>query len=336
MHIRPIDLTDERETHAFYLALRAAILAENADRPMWSEKSMRGHLLEPAGEEAHGLGAFGDDGRLLGGSIIFYPLLDNLTMAFTEVFVAPEEQRRGVGSALVSDLLERVAAAGRTVVLAETTYGFERREDHPYRRFAEKHGFVQASTEVSRRLELPVDDGQIQAWIDEAAPHHTDYRIETFRNADVPDELLPSMCHVVNQLALDAPTGDIEFEAEQTTPEVWRQRRDREKREGLQRYETVAIDRAGNAVAVTNIGVPAENDGKAHQWATIVLEEHRGHRLGLAIKAHNLRALQRDHPERTSIHTSNSEVNGPMIDINERLGFKPVELLVEFQRKLDA
>ena len=86
---------------------------------------------------------------------------------------------------------------------------------------------------------------------------------------------------------------------------------------------------------MTALGVPAGDPGKVHQWATIVRKEHRGHRLGLAIKARNLRTLQHAHPDRTSIHTTNNETNGPMVDINERIGFKPVELMVGLQRKSD-
>ncbi len=44
---------------------------------------------------------------------------------------------------------------------------------------------------------------------------------------------------------------------------------------------------------MTTLGIMADEVDKVHQWATIVNREHRGHRLGLAIKAANLRAVQR-------------------------------------------
>ena len=34
------------------------------------------------------------------------------------------------------------------------------------------------------------------------------------------------------------------------------------------------------------------------------------------------------------VHTSNSDANGPMVAINQRIGFRPVEVNAEFQRKL--
>jgi GNAT superfamily N-acetyltransferase len=274
------------------------------------------------------------DAPMLGGGLLFVPQLDNLEKAYTGVCIAPRHQRRGAGGAVLEQLVSRAAAHGRSTVLLQSQYAFDRREDHGYRRFAENHGFSLASTEVSRRLPLPVPEERLQGWIDEAAPHHRDYRIETFE--DMPDELLPSVCYVMNQLALDAPTGDIEFEAEQITPEIHREYEARNKRRGMSKRETVAIDADGQAVAMTAIGVLGDEVDKAHQWATIVHRDHRGHRLGLAIKAANLLAVQRAFPDRTAIYTSNHEDNAHMVAINEKMGFRPVELLVEFQRKLDG
>jgi RimJ/RimL family protein N-acetyltransferase len=70
------------------------------------------------------------------------------------------------------------------------------------------------------------------------------------------------------------------------------------------------------------------------QWATLVHREHRGHRLGAAVKVANLRRLQRDRPDITEVVTQNAEVNDQMIAINTRLGFAPVALVPEFVRRL--
>ena len=66
-------------------------------------------------------------------------------------------------------------------------------------------------------------------------------------------------------------------------------------------------------------------------WGTLVLGEHRGHRLGLAMKARGLQELQRRiGPERTRVLTCNAEQNAHMVAINERLGFRPVEVVPTF------
>lgn len=338
MHIRPIDLANG-EPRDFYTIYRAACLVDNPDRPVWPEPDMIADFTMPSDDQiAMPFGAFDDDsgrGSMVGAAFAFYPVLDNVTKAYTGVFVAPDQRGRGIGGAMVRYVVDRARVDGRCVILSDATYGFDRREDHPYRRFAERHGFAVASTEVCRRLELPVADDVVDAWIADAGPHHGAYRIETFSGV-VPDALLPSMCHVVNQLALDAPTGDIEMEAEQITPEVLRQHVARNAAAGLTRYDTVAIDDTGSAVAVTTLAISAGEPTRMQQWATIVAKEHRGHRLGLAVKARNLRVAQRAHPGCTVVFTCNAESNGPMVDINEHMGFQPFELLVEFQKKLDG
>jgi hypothetical protein len=70
------------------------------------------------------------------------------------------------------------------------------------------------------------------------------------------------------------------------------------------------------------------------QSGTLVLPAHRGHRLGLAIKVANLRQLQAaidDTPR--LLHTFNAGVNAPMLAVNAQLGFRPVEVEEEWQRK---
>ncbi len=335
MEIRPLDLTSDDEVHAFYVALRDASLTENPERPIWSEEMLTARMREPTDEvEMEAWGAFGEAQALalLGGAIMFLPQADNLEKAYTGVAVHPDHQRQGIGGALAEHIVGRAAARGRTVVLADTAYAFAGRENHGFRRFAERHGFQLASTEVTRRLDLPVDDEVVQVWIDEAAPYHSDYRIQTFN--EIPDELLPSLCYVENQLALEAPTGDIEFEAQQTTPEMHRQARDRDRRAGITAFDTLALDSEGQVVAVSTLTVDASEPGVARQEATIVHRNHRGHRLGLALKAVNLRAVQRTHPDLTAAFTSNHEDNAQMVAINERVGFRPLELHVAFMRTL--
>ena len=54
-------------------------------------------------------------------------------------------------------------------------------------------------------------DREIQAWVDEAAPRHRGYTIETFVDA-VPDDLVESLCVLLGQLAVDAPTDGTPVE----------------------------------------------------------------------------------------------------------------------------
>jgi hypothetical protein len=66
-----------------------------------------------------------------------------------------------------------------------------------------------------------------------------------------------------------------------------------------------------------------------------VLPGHRGHRLGLATKVHNLRWLQREHRVPATLVTTNAEVNTHMVSVNDSLGFRPVERMVDYYRDVD-
>ncbi|MGY2085862.1 GNAT family N-acetyltransferase [Blastococcus sp. SYSU DS0539] len=67
----------------------------------------------------------------------------------------------------------------------------------------------------------------------------------------------------------------------------------------------------------------ARRPGWAGQGGTLVLREHRGHRLGARLKAAVLRDLAAQLPEVRRISTYNSDGNTPMVAVNEALGFVP-------------
>jgi hypothetical protein len=87
-------------------------------------------------------------------------------------------------------------------------------------------------------------------------------------------------------------------------------------------------------VALTQMMQVEETPDWGVQGGTLVMPGHRGRRLGMAIKVANLRRYQQRFEDVRVVHSWNSEVNGPMIAINEALGFRPVERLLEMQRKL--
>jgi GNAT superfamily N-acetyltransferase len=335
VELRQVDFADDAQFKPFYAIMRAANLYEREGMPFWSERecAIMFRHDEPT-EEWHAFAAYDGD-VMVGISVLMLTLLDNTDMAFVSVSVPPERRRQGIGSALLTKAVEAARAAGRAKVLTEANVPVEAREDHPYRTFAEKHGFALANIEVCRTLDLPVDDDALRKWQDEASPHHEGYRIETY-TGPIPEEIIDSYVHLYNQLALDAPTGDLDFEAEAMTPEALRVREKKLDEMGRTIYTTVAIAPDADAVAHTNLAVSADDVNNIYQWGTLVRRDHRGHRLGLAVKATNLRALQRDYPDRPRIVTTNAETNAPMVGINELMGFRPVELLVEFQLKLDG
>ena len=118
------------------------------------------------------------------------------------------------------------------------------------------------------------------------------------------------------------------------TPELFREHMARNVRIGRQVFHAVAL-LDGEAVAQTDVAVQPQGT-TAVQWGTYVSRDHRGHRLGAAVKVANLRALQAARPDVTRIDTGNADTNAFMVSINERLGFEVVAVSPSFVRRLEA
>ena len=274
-----------------------------------------------------------DGDRMVGNAVLWSFLLDNTDKAWFHLDVDVPDRRRGIGRALVERLEQTAKDDGRSRILADAKMPFDDRERHVYRRFAEACGYELFNVEVVRHLVLPVPDEQIQDWIDEAARRHEGYTIETFVGA-VPDDLVESLCVLLGQLAVDAPTGDVDFEEEAVTPQRYAEMVATTDAMGRARYETVALTPEREVVAQSTLAVSLERSPTVYQWGTFVHREHRGHRLGLATKAVNLRAVQAARDGLTLVTTQNAETNGYMVSINERMGFRPIEVAAEFVKHL--
>ena len=126
-------------------------------------------------------------------------------------------------------------------------------------------------------------------------------------------------------MATDVPSGE-----RTVVEQVWDAARVRRMDEQIlttgRLFRAVARHRAtGRIVALSELVAPRSRpDGLIDQWDTIVLPEHRGHRLGMRVKAANLIAVRDALPGARAIITWNAEENRHMLDVNEALGFRPV------------
>ena len=334
MDIRQVNVFDDADFARFYEVTERAEAFERPHHSSWSleEAQLEFRRQDPT-ERGEAWAAY-DEGTVVGGVSVWFPLLDNLTKCWGAVGVDPDHRRRGIGSALIEQIITRVKQEGRTIMVIESAYPFDRRQDHPYRRFAEANGFTVAIDEIRRILPLPVDPGLLRTLEVQAAPHHTAYRIASFAG-DLPDGMLVTYCALRNQLGVDAPTGDVDFEAESITPSLWRERMAEERELGRHRLTTVALDETGDVVAYTDLILPPVPSADVWQWGTLVHRGHRGHRLGMAVKVRNLLELAAADPGRVRVLTCNAETNRHMVDINVGLGFEAIEVCPMFELRLD-
>lgn len=314
--------------------------AEEHDRgevaTVWQREELRALMQAPgrARTVAGWSGLVGEETVTTG--YLSLPQLDNLTRATVAVTTTAPHRRHGHGTAMLEHLLVQVRAAGRSIVVTETFWPHDAGPDGagaPGREFARHHGFELALGDVHRRLRLPVDDVVLGALAAQAAGRHTGYVLRSFVGP-VPDELLPGVAVLDALVTTDAPTGTLDVEPAAVDLAAFRDEEELLTRQGRTKVATVALDAAGEVVAFTDLATTVHEPDRAYQWGTLVRRDHRGHRLGLAVKVANLRLLQQAFPAIRQLTTFNAEANAHMVAVNDALGFVPVERLGELQLRL--
>jgi RimJ/RimL family protein N-acetyltransferase/GNAT superfamily N-acetyltransferase len=333
VQVIPVDAHDDAAFARWYTAHAAGASAGRTDPPIWTlPESLVLH--RESGPDAANLreayAAVTDAGAVVGAGHLEAPLRDNPRYAFLGVDVPTEYRARGVGTAVYARLVERAAELGRTVLGAELHQPFDAPEV-PGAGFAKRRGFTRRNVEIRRVLRLPVPRSRLDELAAHAAERSGGYVLRQWRGP-CPDELAEQYAYLKSLLMTDAPMGELQYE-----PEVWdvarlRAREQQVAEQGRTALTAVAIAPDGRLAGHTQIGVPGHEPGVAYQWDTLVLTGHRGHRLGLALKVANLRTLLDGFPDRHRLTTYNAEQNGPMVAVNDALGFRPVEYLEEWQR----
>lgn len=331
MRVAPIDVHDDALLRGFWEAGREGDEHGRAYSTFWAWTAAKvAFRADNNSVSQNAIAAVGDD-EVLGASQVILPLLDNLHVAYIEPIVRPGHRRRGIGTALLDATIDLCRDHDRTTLIGEVNQPLDG-SPCPGRAFMERHGFAVASEEIHRVLDLPVDPGHLDELDNATIEHRTGYRLVSWEDR-VPEEHLEGFCTLQEAFNAEAPSGDLDIEPERWDEDRVRNMEKRTARQGRRECVTAAYDPAGQMVALTQMMQVEETPDWGVQGGTLVMPGHRGRRLGMAIKVANLRRYQQRFGQVRTVHSWNSEVNGPMIAINEALGFRPVERLLEMQRK---
>lgn len=277
------------------------------------------------------------DGRIVGrGSID--ALSAEPDNCWLDVRVLPDCRGLGIGTALAETVEAAAREDGRTKLIVyaasaiasgeqlvpPTGFGSVPRQN-PEVRFLLGRGYRLEQVERGSRLALPVDKGDLDARLTAAAAvAGPDYRLQEW-SGRIPVRWRADMAVLNTAMSTEQPSAGLE------EPEsVWTQER-------LVQTEELAADDGrtslfavvehvptGRLCGLTTLLVPAQTTRVVAQDDTLVMPEHRGHRLGTLMKIANIIQLQRDFPGRPAITTFNAEENRPMLDVNEAVGFVPI------------
>jgi GNAT superfamily N-acetyltransferase len=296
----------------------------------------------------------GPDGapRVVGHGVLFLPVQDNQHLAEIRVVVAPSHRGRGIGSALFEPLRRRAVEEGRTTLLGEVEFAAEPQADAPEAvrppsgngsvsadlpgmRFARRAGLRLELVARRSALDLPLADGAVERFEAEArAAAGEGYRTHTWVD-EIPGAWIDQYALLEQRLSTDEPNAGLELEPEHWDAARVRQMLDQMVERGQGFVVTVAEHVAtGELAGMTMLIYAHDRTEFTDQESTVVLPAHRGHRLGMLVKAVNLRAHARVRPTTRRVYTWNNEDNQHMLAINVALGFRPAGGSAEVQAKL--
>lgn len=319
LDIRPIDLLDpEQEAAArewidVHAAVQRDLFGERGSA--WTLEEIRGFVK--GSDKKRVARAAWDRDRLVGALEVHLPLRDNLHSATLWLSVHPASRRQGVGTALLADAEAIATEHGRTTLLVETEWangGSDAAES-----FATSNGFVVAQTVLRSEQALPADSESLRAEL--AAAGAEGYALESYVD-DMPEEWLDDRAVLQQRMSSDAPADDLDIEEEDWDAERLRASNGRARASGRRVVETAVRHLlSGRLVGFTTVSVSAGEPELGYQQDTLVLREHRGHGLGLRLKAANALLLMAELPHVTAIRTWNAASNDHMLAVNRRLGY---------------
>ena len=267
-----------------------------------------------------GLWVAREGGAMLGHALTDLPIEDNTDSAYIRGTVHPEARRQGVGRALMDTALDFARAQGRDRFYATALRG------GPGVPALQAMGFSSEGLGVNAVRRVDVHDAPHGLWdrlYDEAAAHAGDYEL-VHLVGPTPDDMLDDM------VTLHAAINDAPMEDPDSEEDYWDTDRVRAydnamagRRQTV--YRVLARHRhTGEWAGISMLCVDEFIPTIGFQEDTSVVRAHRGHRLGLLMKADMLRWISRERPEVAATDTWNATTNHHMIAVNERLGARVI------------
>jgi GNAT superfamily N-acetyltransferase len=276
------------------------------------------------------------NGAVIGRAGIDLPKENDSKVAFWLIELLRETWSRGIGSAAY-ELIERVAREnGRSVLQAWAEHpaapgprlapptGFGDIPDDHAAQFFQHHGYTLEQVERNSAFDLRAPFDTVERLFAEAQASSTGYRVVQWF-APTPPELAEGYAWMKSRMVTDAPSAELEFDEEKWDAARIAEHDSKYTDSGRTIQITAAQHiETGELCAFNELVVGKDRTEASHQEDTLVLKEHRGHKLGTLVKCAGLLSWRDIAPDSPRVITYNAEENRPMLDINEAIGFAPI------------
>ncbi|HUP86988.1 MAG TPA: GNAT family N-acetyltransferase [Acidimicrobiales bacterium] len=310
------------------VALEAEDEPEQPTQPF--DKHRQSLVDRPSFQRPRHWTAWDGDGAALGHATLELEYVEsNRHLAWFWIGVRNDARRQGIGTQLLSRIVEAATLDGRSVLGAGTIEG------SGGDRFCETFGFERKATERKSRLAIDdVDRGMLERWVSRASDRAQDYELFGFDDR-CPDDLLEPFVELW-KVTNTAPRDDLDMEDDLPTPERFREAQDKALAQGDTSWRVIARHRPSGALAgFTELFFAPFSDTVAFQGWTAVHPDHRRLGIGRWLKAAACLRLMDERPAVRHVDTWNAFSNAPMLAINIEMGFQLLRGYNEWQAPTD-
>ncbi|KQQ00708.1 MULTISPECIES: GNAT family N-acetyltransferase [unclassified Rathayibacter] len=271
-------------------------------------------------------------GRVVGSGELHWSAEADDDAAWLSIAVLPGERRKGVGTALLERLSADAAGLGRRVLQTWTAHRADATGDRleplsgagsipsadPGARWLTARGWSLEQVERVSVARLPIES--LGARRRAALEHSAGYEVLHWRGR-TPAEWIDDLLLLRTAMTTQAPSAGLSVPEETWTRERLAAHEHGAAAGGRVELASAVLHRAsGRLVGYCTIDLLP--DRPALWGDTLVLPEHRGHRLGMLLKLDALEQLTATRCR--AVYTWNAEENRPMLTVNEAVGFTAV------------